>query len=110
MKSSEVIVVQQYDQKIGTSRNTFLVDPEALRATHEWIARNRPRMPAPQEIGMVMPYFVIYVTNEGDLNAPTTEVIDIYTEIDSEGTIAIPREETDTFAEILRKWGRDRLP
>ena len=106
MTRGKIIVVQQYDQATGQTKNRVLVDAEALTAADEWIARNRERLPAPNEIGMVMPEFVIYITEDGDLNASTTEVLEIYSEIDSKGTIAIPREEIEAFMRIVMEWGR----
>jgi hypothetical protein len=110
MKPWKVIVAQQYDVTAGIARNTFLVDAEAVKAADEWITRNKDRMPPPEEIGMVMPYFVVYGTVDGDLEAPTTERIEVYREIDSHGTIAIPWDEIEEFTRILTKWGQPRLP
>ena len=105
MTSGKVIVVQRYDRTTKQTVNRFLVAPEALAAAREWIARNRKLLPPPNEIGMVMPEFVIYITDDGDLRAPTTEVLEIYCEIDSHGTIAIPREEIAAFMQIVDEWG-----
>jgi hypothetical protein len=106
MTRGKSIVVQQYDQATGQTTYRFLVDEEALTAANEWIARNRGRLPAPNEIGMVMPEFVIHITEDGEISASTTETLEIYCEIDSKGTIAVPREEIAAFMEIVMKWGR----
>jgi hypothetical protein len=109
MKGSKVIVVEQYDSKTGLTTHTFVAAPKGVEAAEEWITRNRPRIPPPQEIGMVMPVVVVYVTVDGDLDAPATDRIEVYNEIDSHGTIAIPQEDIDQFTGIVRKWGQPRV-
>jgi hypothetical protein len=105
MTTGKVIVVQRYDRTTRQTVNRFLIAPEALAAAQEWIARNRKLLPEPNEVGMVMPEFVVYITDDGDLSAATTEVLEIYSEIDSHGTIAIPPEQIAAFMQIVDKWG-----
>lgn len=107
MKPSKIIVVKQYDVTTGIETVTYLTDAKALKKAEDWISRNKKRMPEPDEIGMVMPEMVIYITEKGDLDASTTEIIDIYHEIDSKGTISIPQHEIDAFEQILEDWGKD---
>jgi hypothetical protein len=109
MNATKVTVVEEYNPATRSTSKSFLVDAEATQELDEWLARNRHLIPPQEEIGMVRPRFVVFLTVNGDLDAPTTVRIDVYHQIDSHGTIAIPLEEMEKLAEIVKKWGKPGL-
>lgn len=109
MNATKVTVVEEYNPATRSTSRSFLVHAEAIHEIDEWLARNRHLIPPQEEIGMVMPNFVIFLTENGDIDALTTVRIDVYHKIDSYGTIAITLEEIEKLAQIVEKWGEPRL-
>jgi hypothetical protein len=106
IKGATTVVLLRYTPQHGFKKTSEINSTGGLQAVGDWLKRNLATAMPYDEMGSVRPECELVICKSGDLQAASTQKVELYGETDSSGRRLIPDLEFELLYEIFASWGK----